>query len=47
MLKVKSSPSTSLADKLVLPEPSSSNYTSSVLASTGASLTGVTERTKT
>ncbi len=42
MLKVKSSPSTSLPDKLIEQDPSSSNDTSSVLARTGASLIALT-----
>ena len=46
ILNVKSSPSTSLADKLVLPDPSSSNDTSETLARTGASFTGVTDNSK-
>ena len=37
-----SSPSTSLPDKLVLPEPSSSKDTLEISARTGASLTGLT-----
>ena len=39
MLKVNASPSTSLADKLVDPLPSSSKLTSDIVASTGASFT--------
>ena len=39
MLQVKSSPSTSLPDKLVEPDPSSSKDTSETLARTGASFT--------
>ena len=39
MLKVRSSPSTSLADKLVDPLPSSSKFVSDTVARTGASLT--------
>ena len=42
ILNVRSSPSTSLADKLVLPDPSSSKDTSETLARTGASLTAFT-----
>ena len=42
MLKVKSSPSTSFADRLILPDPSSSKDTSDTLASTGASFTADT-----
>ena len=38
-LKVKSSPSISLADKLTLPDASSSKLTSDTVASTGASFT--------
>ena len=44
MLKVRLSPSTSLADKLVEPEASSSKDTSETLARTGASLTALTVR---
>ena len=39
---VKASPSTSLPDKVVDPEPSSSKLTVSTAASVGASLTGTT-----
>ena len=42
MLNSKSSPSTSLADKLVEPDPSSSKLTSDTLANTGASFTADT-----
>ena len=46
MLYVRLSPSTSLPDRLVEPPPSSSKDTSLVLARTGASFTGVTERAR-
>ena len=39
ILNVRSSPSTSLPDRLVEPEPSSSKDTSDTVASTGASFT--------
>ena len=39
ILNVRSSPSTSFADKLVEPEPSSSKFVSDTAARTGASLT--------
>ena len=42
MLYVRSSPSTSLPDKLVEPDPSSSKDTSDTVARTGASLTAAT-----
>ena len=44
MLYVSSSPSTSSADRLKLPDKSSSKLTSDTLARTGASLTAVTLR---
>jgi len=42
ILNSKLSPSTSLADKLVAPDPSSSKDTSDIAANTGASLTADT-----
>ena len=44
MLYVSSSPSISSADRLKLPDKSSSKITSDMLARTGASLTAVTLR---
>ena len=43
ILKIKSSPSISLPDRLVEPDPSSSKDTSETVARTGASLTAETE----